>query len=442
MNLTANSATATSIAADVRSGTRTASDVAHEHLARIGSLDESLNAFQSARRAGALADAATVDSHPGRETLPLAGVPVAVKDNMSVAGEPVRHGAAASAGSLTAHDDVLVSRLREAGAVVVGTTRMPELAAWAFTSSAAYGPTRNPHDPTLDPGGSSGGAAVAVAAGMAAAAVGTDGGGSIRVPASACGLVGVKPTRGLVPLPGDLDEHWLGLSVAGPIARTVEDAAALLAVLVGDTGLATSLSPGRIRVAWSLRSPSPLGRPDAHQRAAMTAARPLLEEAGHDVRDDGPSYPATLLNAWGRSWLAGIAQDAERLGLDDAALEPRTRTMVRKGRRLLGKDYDGRADAESWTRRAEEWFGAYDVLVTPVTARVPGPAGGLDGKGYLATYLASAKAVPFCQAWNLAGFPAVTVPLGFRDGLPLAVQLVGVPRAERLLLGVAAQLMA
>jgi amidase len=435
MTTSTRTASALDLATAVREGRRTAVDVVREHLDRIAARDRQLNAFCTVRATAALAEAAAVDASPRRSELPLAGVPVAVKGNIAVAGEPLRHGSAATTATAAPADDELVSRLRTAGCIVVGTTRMPELAAWGFTASAAGGPTRNPWDPSLDPGGSTGGGAAAVAAGLAALALGTDGGGSLRIPGAACGLVGVKPTAGLVPLPGGLDEHWYGLTVAGPIARTAADAAAALAVLSGRPLAAAD--PGSLRVAVSTKSPSPLGRPGAHQRAAVDTAAAALGTRGHRTDRADPPYPATLLNRWGRRWLAGIAQEADALGLDPARLEPRTAAMVRKGRRILRR---GPLPADPWQQQAERWFSSYDVLLTPVVARTPGPAGALTGRGYLATYLASAKAVPFCQAWNLAGFPAVTVPIGVRDGFPLVVQLVGRPGSEALLLGVAAQL--
>jgi amidase len=165
----------------------------------------------------------------------------------------------------------------------------------------------------------------------------------------------------------------------------------------------------------------------------VTAATSLLAERGHQVRRADPPYPATLLNVWGRSWLAGVAREVETLGLDLAALEPRTRTMVRKGRR-------GPGSPAAWQTRALAFFEQHDVLVTPVTARGPGPAGALARKGYRTTYLASARAVPFCQAWNLAGLPALTAPVGVAEGRPLAVQLVGRPGSEELLLALAGDL--
>src|SRR3954451_178228 len=255
------------LAAAVREGRRTAVDVVREHLDRIADRDQELNAFCAVRSGAALAEAAAVDADAHRARLPLAGVPVAVKDNIAVRGEQVRHGSAATSATPASTDDPLVARLRAAGCVVVGTTRMPELAAWGFTASAAGGATRNPWDPARDPGGSTGGGAAAVAAGLAALALGTDGGGSLRIPAAACGLVGVKPTTGLVPLPGGRDEHWYGLTVAGPIVRTAADAAAALSVLGGQP--VAVADPGPLRIAVSGKSPSPLGRPDVHQRAAV-----------------------------------------------------------------------------------------------------------------------------------------------------------------------------
>ncbi|NMN98228.1 amidase [Nocardiaceae bacterium YC2-7] len=432
---------ASEISKAVQSGAMSAVDVVRTHLDRIATLDPQLNAFQSVRRAAALVEAAAIDRHPRRSELPLAGVPVAIKDNIAVAGEQMRHGSAATSTATAQTDDPLVARLRAAGCVVVGTTRMPELAAWAFTASKAFGPTRNPLNPHLNSGGSTGGGAVAVATGMAALALGTDGGGSVRVPAAYCGVVGLKPTKDRIPLPGGQVEHWCGLTVTGPIARTAADAAAAFAVLAGDPHLAELSEPStRLRIARSLRSPSPLGQPDAHQKAAVDAADAALTSLGYEVTKADPSYPATLLNQWGRRWLAGIAIEAEHLGLDEADLEPRTRQMIRRGRRVLEFGGPRPSAQQRWHDRAASFFDNHDILVTPVTARGPGLAGELSEKGYLATYLASARAVPFTQAWNLAGFPALVVPLGERDGLPLAVQLIGAPNTEKQLLTVAAQL--
>lgn len=432
---------ACAIADDVRAGRRTAVDVVAAHLDRIAERDGELNAFQAVRATEALAEAAAVDAHPRRAELPLAGVPVAVKDNTAVAGVALRHGSAATSDEPAPADDELVARVRAAGGVIIGSTRMPELAAWGFTSSRAFGVTRNPLDPHLDPGGSSGGAAAAIAAGMAAVAVGTDGGGSIRIPAACCGLVGVKPTAGLVPLPGGAAEHWCGLSVAGPIARTTADAAALLAVLAGDPALTSPADvPGPLRVACSARPPALPTRADVHQLAALDVATHALRALGHAVAAAHPPYPSTLPQQWQRRWWAGIATDVERLGLDPARLEPRTRAMARRGRRVLRFGGPRPAVAAAWRERATRWFADHDVLVTPAVARRPGRAGALNGRGYAATWLAQATAVPYTPAWNLAGLPAVVVPVGERDGFPLVVQLVGPAGSERLLLALAAAL--
>lgn len=430
---------ATTLADDVRAGRRTAVEVMTEHLDRIAELDPQLNAFQVVRREAALAEAAAVDASSSRSELPLAGVPVAMKDNTAVAGEEVRNGSAATSATPASDDDEVTARVRAAGGVVLGTTRMPELAIWGFTSSQAYGVTRNPWDPDLDPGGSSGGAGSAVASGMAAIAVGTDGGGSIRIPSAACGLVGVKTTRGLLPLPGGVDQHWLGLSVAGPIARTVRDASVLLDVLAGRP--VQPLDPaGRLRVAVSVKSPSPLGRPDKHQRAAVDLAQARLVAARHQVDNGSPAYPLTMLNDWTAVWLAGIAEDIDNFAEDEERLEARTRTMAGWGRRIAKRGGPDLSKGERWREKAIEFFAHHDVLVTPAVARTPGRAGAMKDHGFARTYLASARSVPFTQAWNWAGFPAVVVPVGERDGLPLTVQLIGLPDSERQLLAVAAQL--
>ena len=430
---------AAQIATAVRDGRTSAVDVVTTHLARIDRHNGTLGALRATRHALALAEAAEVDARPDRDRLPLAGVPVAIKDNIAVAGEQARHGSAATDPAVAQSDDELVARLRRAGAVVVGISAMPELAAWAYTSSTAYGVTRNPWDVSRDPGGSTGGGAVAVATGMAALALGTDGGGSLRVPAAYCGLVGLKPGQGVVPLPGGVAEHWCGLSAAGPIARTAADAALALAVLGGNEP-APLPHVGRMRIAVSLRCPVPTSRADAHQRAAITLAADRLRALGHEVVEANPPYPPTLVQRWSRRWWAGIALDAEQLGVDENLLEPRTRRMVAKGRRVLRAGGPRPQVATAWRDRASAWFADYDAVLMPTTATTPPAAGAFDGKGYLATFLAAGKSWPYCQAWNLAGLPALSAPVGLRDGLPLSVQLATRAGRELDLLALAARL--
>lgn len=426
------------MAAQVCTGQTSATDILRRHLDRIADLDKELGAFQVVRADRAMAEAAALDARRDRDSLPLAGVPVAIKDNFDVAGEPTRLGSAATSDRPAEGDDELVRRLREAGCIVIGKTRMPELAIWGFTSSGAFGVTRNPWDRTLDPGGSTGGGAVAVATGMAALALGTDGGGSLRIPAAYCGVVGFKPGSGVLPVPGGHATHWYGLTSAGPVARTVGDADAMLAVLEGRpcAGLAT---PGPMRVAVSLRSPSPVGKPDDHNRDAVVQARRRLESLGHRVTVADPPYSPLLTGRWGRHWHAGVAQDAK--ALPSARLEPRTRVIVAKGRRVqrLGGPRAGAAAA--WRRRMIAWLAAYDVLLTPTVASGPPAAGWGDGRGYLTTWAKSAALVPYTPAWNLAGLPAAAIPTGAgADGRPRSVQLVGKPGEEATVLSLASQL--
>lgn len=432
------------IAERVRAGASTAVDVARAHLARVADRDGELGAFEAVDAERVLAEAAGVDARPDRFALPLAGVPVAVKDNVPVAGHATRHGSAATSTAPARRDDELVKRLRRAGAVVVGKTRMPELAAWGFTQSA-LGVTRNPRDPERDPGGSSGGSAAAVAAGMAALALGTDGGGSIRIPAAYCGLVGLKPGSGELPLPGGADEHWCGLTAAGPLARTAADAAVLFAVLAGRDAAAARQAveagePLR-RVAVSLRSPSPLAELSAENRLATVGAAVLLRAGGAVLAAADPPYSGATASHWSVRWQAGVAQHAEALGLDLEAVEPRTATVVRHGRGVLRLGGPRPATAAAWQARVLGWLdaGRHDVLLTPAVAGPPVRAGAMRHRGYLSTTLLSAARVPYTQAWNLAGLPAVVVPVRV-SGRAVGVQLVGRPGDELALLATAARI--
>jgi amidase len=426
---------ATEIVARVRDGLSSAVDVTRAHLRRIAEHDARVGAFQAHDPERVLAEAHGVDTRADRFALPLAGVPVAIKDSVDVSGYPTRHGSAATSTEPARRDDELVRRLRAAGAVVVGKTRMPELAAWGFTHSA-LGTTRNPLDETRDPGGSS---AAAVAARMAAIALGTDGGGSIRIPAAYCGLVGLKPGPGLVPLPGGAAEHWCGLSAAGPLARTAGDAALMLAVLSGqpcDLDL-----PGPARIALSTRNPSPIGRLHADQRAAAVgaAARLRAGPGGATVLLADPPYPRGLTSQWMRRWHAGIAADVAALGLDPAHLDRRTATIARKGGRQLLRPRASTAAA--WRARMIAWLdaGELDMMVGPAVAGPPLGAGSMTGRRYLTTLAVSAARIPFTQAWNLAGLPAVVAPV-LVGGRPVGVQLVGRPGSEAALLAAAARL--
>jgi amidase len=412
-------------------------DLVAAHLERIAALDPAIGAFQVIRADQAMAEAAALAERDDLGELPLPGVPVAIKDNVDVAGEPTRAGSAATSPRPAAADDELVARLRGAGCVVIGKTQMPELAIWPFTEPAAGAASRNPWDRSRTPGGSTGGGAAAVAAGMAALALGSDGGGSIRIPAACCGLFGLKPAPGLVPLPGGRSEHWLGLSAFGPLARTVGDAALMLDVLAGTTNYANPGPPERpLRIAFSARHPLIGAKAVPAVRDALEQATSLLREAGHELVPQSPGYPPTLGFRFNSRWLAGIAQDAE--GLDHSALEPRTQRMVRLGARLSKRARP--ASADRFARYAAEWFTSYDVLMTPTLNRGAFPVGTWDGKGWVRTMLSVANWL-YTPPWNVAGLPAASVPFGRdADGLPIGIQLVGGPGAETTLLGLAAQI--
>lgn len=428
------------LAALVRAGAASAEEIARAHLARIDALEPRLGAYQVVDGEQALRDARGVDGDAGRRAGPLAGVPVAVKDNFDVAGYPTRVGSAATSDRPATRDDELVRRLRGAGAFVIGKTRLPELAIWPFTESAAFGTTRNPWAPERSAGGSTGGGAAAVAARMATLALGTDGGGSIRVPAACCGIFGYKPAPGVVPLPGTAASHWYGLSVPGPLARSPDDAALMLDVLADRVPRPPLSPPPRaLRVALSTRAVLVGGRVDAEVIAATEDAARRLAGAGHRVVPADPPYPADAALRFGRRWLPGIAEDAD--GLDPALLEPRTRAMATAGGLVRRLGLATPVQREPLARRMEAWFGSYDLLVMPTLAAPPVPHGRWDG-GWLATTLGVGRWI-LTPPWNLVGFPAASVPVALsRERLPLAVQLVAPPTGAETILAAAHQLAA
>jgi amidase len=429
--------TASEIAAAVRARKRTAVEVAREHLARIAEYDQRLGAFVAVREDEVLAAAEAVDASPERERLPLAGVPVAIKDNVDVAGYATRHGSAAYPNVPVAEDDELVRRLRQAGAVVIGKTKLPELAIWPFTEPEAFGIACNPWNRDRTPGGSTGGGAAAVACGMAALALGSDGGGSIRIPSACCGVFGLKPAPGVVPLAGGASSHWLGLSAFGPIGRTVADAALMWGVLSGSAPEAVGQPPPELRFAISTRHAVAGARVSAEVKRTVRDTADMLRADGHHARDSDPPYPADLgLRFIGR-WLAGIAEDAGDLA--PALLEPRTRGMARAGRFVQRRGWAPPADRDPFGAAMQRWFADFDVLVMPTLASTAVPVRRWRG-GWLRTALGSANWVMTAQ-WNLAGIAAASVPAGLgENGLPLAVQLVAPAGRERLLLEVAARL--
>ncbi len=430
--------TATAIAAAVRAGDITARAATVDALACIAERDPSIGAFQVVRSEAALVDADAVDAYERRADLPLAGVPIAIKDNVAVTGIATRMGSAATSDAPQQADHEVVRRLRAAGAVVVGVTRTPELCVFGTTDSP-FGVTRNPWDRDHTPGGSSGGAGAAVAAGMVSVAHGNDGMGSIRIPAACCGLVGLKPGLGLVP--ADLGNgSWFDMAENGPLATTVDDCALVLSVLAGNPALAVVGEPGRVRVAVSTRSPIPGVRVAEHWAAAARDVGALLREAGHTVRQASPPYGQKIGTSGHRPLGRGHGTGRSRPSPTADRLQPRTRRHAAVGRAALRAGFPRASGRTSWQRRAEQFFAAHDVLVTPTLAHDPPRAARWAERGWLPNIVSNAWYAPFAAPWNLAGWPAMAVPAGLGPhGLPVSVQLVARPGSEALLLALAGQ---
>ena len=423
-------------AALVRSGEVTPRELVETALERIATLDPQLNAFRTvfAERALAQADAA---KHGGDR--PLLGVPIAVKDDTPVAGECKVLGTNAHGGPEAADAD-FVAALRAAGAIVIGITRTPELAAWPFTETAQGGITRNPWDLQRTSGGSSGGPATAVAAALVPASTASDGAGSIRIPAACCGLFGMKTSRGVVPL-GPAQEVFGGLSVYGFLTRGVEDAALLYEVVSGAPFCAAARrDPAKLRIALSTRiPPGSSARLNGEWRAAAESTAELLRSLGHEVVEQEPSIGPVGLNVVAR-YLAGIDSEAKAIAHPER-LERRTRRLAKLGA------VAGRAAARARRRegadaaRVNAIFDDVDVVLGPTLARAPLPVGKYEGRGAAYTLNGSLRFVPFNGIWNHLGNPACAVPAGFdAAGLPLSVQLVGRIGADETLFSLAHQL--
>lgn len=440
-------------AAALASGRITSVQAVSESLDRIEKSQPTLNAFRIVRRDAALAEAAEADRlRAAGTTAPLLGVPVAVKDDVDVTGEPTAFGCAGDFPPATADSEV-VRRLRAAGAVIVGKTNSPELGQWPFTGGT-FGHTRNPWDRARTPGGSSGGSSAAVAAELVSAALGSDGAGSVRIPASWTNLVGIKPQRGRIsswPEP----EAFNGITVIGPLARTVADAALLLDVVSGShdgdlhrpTPLTVSdavgRNPGSLRIALSLRkpfipTPAPLDPEIAGAAYQMAAVLRLL---GHRVVVDDPAYGMLLgLNFLPRS-LAGVATWLDRLP-DPSLADPRTRANAKSGRALAGAPLRAARAAEPRIgRRVGRFFDEYDIVLAPTTATPPPRIEAIDGISNADTDRVITEHCPYTWPWNVLGWPSVNVPAGFTAaGLPIGLQLMGHESSEPLLVSVAAQL--
>ncbi len=434
----------------IASGEVSSRELVQLYLDRIERHDGRLNAYKTvfAERALLEADQADARRAAGGQR-PLLGVPVAIKDDADIAGEITSFGTRA-AERVASTDQEVVRRLREAGAIVLGKTNVPELTLWPFTETPTFGITRNPWNLEHTPGGSSGGSGAAVAAGLIGAALGSDGLGSIRIPSSFCGLFGIKPQRHRISLAPHTEQlyGWHGLAVYGPIARTVRDAALFLDLTAqtppaqGSFGEAAARAPGRLRIAYSTKPilPQPI---DGRVLRAHEQTVELLRSLGHELVERDPDYPLWLGPHLIARYLRGAYESAVDIGHVER-MELRSRHIVRAGE-LVGEAGIARALASeaALNARLGRVFADHDALLLPCTARPALRVGEYEGRGMLQTMFGGTRLIPFLGTWNATGQPAVSIPAGFTDDadrLPLAVQLVGRPDNEATLLSLAGQL--
>lgn len=431
----------------VRSGQITARTGVVAALQRIHAANPRLNAFTQVLAEEALEAAERLDAggpgHDGR----LAGVPVAIKAESEVAGQVTTYGGRGNT-TPAATDSESVRRLRAAGAIVVGITSMPEFGQFPFTESVAFGVTRNPRAATRTPGGSSGGSAAAVAAGLVPVAMGGDGGGSIRIPSSCCGLVGLKPVRGRVsaaPQPA----VWDALGTVGPLTRTVADTAAVYDVISGNVDVdryRADLLPRSFadslqdetprRVAVVTRANSPAIRVPAEVVRAVTDTADRLAALGHHVEVleerwpfDGAAFVPQFLAALHAS--PGLVEHPERL-------ERRTRTTARMGAAVSGPALRA---AQRAGEKLREKYAGHDVVLSPTLGCLPPELGQLDAAGSVRAMLRAMPMIAFTSLANVTGQPAISLPVAASaDGTPIGVQLLGVQLDETVPLALAAQL--
>ena len=449
-------------AAAVRAGEVTATDLVEAALGAIERLNGEINAFVTLAPDRAREDAAAIDAHDPR---PLAGVPIAIKDiGPLTEGIRTTFGSQVSGDWVPPFDTAIVKKLRAAGAVIVGKTSTPEFGITPVTEPLRFGPTRNPWNPERTAGGSSGGSAAAVASGMGSLAHGNDGGGSIRIPASCCGLVGLKPSRGRVSA-APLVESPSGLVAEGVLTRTVADTAVALDVVAGyewgdpawpnppesTFADAAGRPPGALRVGLCLTPPVAT---DVHADcvAAARETADLIASLGHSVTESVPRWDAEeYVEDFFAIWGAEAAAAAERMGavggrsLDPADTEPLTQELIGRAHRTTGIEIlNALTNLRAYSRRVVRWWADFDVLLTPTLAQPPVPHGALapgpDEPAMEAIYRGM-RFVPFCPPANITGQPAISLPLhASAEGLPVGVQLMGPPGGEELLLALAAQL--
>ncbi|MBM7831172.1 amidase [Agromyces cerinus] len=436
-------------------------ELTEHYLSRVERLNPEVGAFATVTPEAALERARHVAAEVPK-TAPLWGLPLADKDLHLRAGVPTRFGSRVFTDFVPDASDELVQAVDAAGAVSLGKSQTPEFGLPSYTEGVGTIPTRNPWNLALGAGGSSGGAAAAVASGMLPFAPGSDGGGSIRIPAASCGLVGVKPSRGRVPAGSGLTS-LAGLGVAGPLARTVADAALLLDGLIAPSGYpaahrfalraagddgpflgAAIRGEGRFQLGVMTDSPWD----DAYDiaiapeaRAALDVAIEALERLGHGMEAMAPAPEPGYSEAFRTIWQAGAATIPVD-GEPEALLEPLTQWLLARGRALPARQL---AEALAWLTGFEERvirrFASYDAVLTPALALTPRPVGWYDPDDGEHNFAQQVQFTPFTSFVNVSGLPAITVPVSeTANGVPMGVQLIGRPGGEATLFAIAAQL--
>ncbi len=453
----------TELAALIRAGEVSAAELVEISLRRIDELQPTINAFTHVAHESALAAARAT---PSGDPRPFAGVPIAIKDNRAVTGMPLTMGSDLFGDFTPDHDAYLVRRLRDAGFVIVGKTSMPEMGILPTTEPRRFGATRNPWNPERTPGGSSGGSAAAVAAGMVPIAHGNDGGGSIRIPAACCGLVGLRPARGRVSVGPDSGQSFLVSD--GVLTRTVADTAHVLDVLAGpEPGDANWAPPpraggygplteteaelGALRIGLAFNPPLDGATLDPSCEQVARNAAALLESLGHHVQEITPPWSHLNLlpdftRAFGPLVSLTTRLGGQIAGREPAAedVEPLTWALWERARTQDTIKYlTAQSRLESVARSIVQFLAPYDAVLTPALARAPVPIGEIHGRGPdpMGHYRRSGAFTPYTAIVNVTGQPAIALPLyEGDDGLPRAVQVIGPPAREDVLLSLAAQL--
>ncbi|MTJ06333.1 amidase [Anabaena sp. UHCC 0204] len=419
------------------------------YLERIERLNPQLGSYFTVT-----ADLAVTDAIAKTELLtttselpPFFGVPISIKDLNVVAGVTCTYGNPALLNNIPNYDDGVVTRIKQAGFIILGKTATPELGSFPYTEPVGFTPARNPWNLEYTPGGSSGGAASSVAAGLSAIAQGSDGGGSIRGPAACCGLVGIKPARGRV-TKAPVGDRLGGIAVNGPIARTVADAAAMLDVISGYfTGdpywlpdpqpsflASTQVKLENLNIAFSTNI-FPFGEADANCQQGVIKTIQLLEQFGHQITEKSPDL-SNLIEPFKIVWQAGVAA----AGIPSEALQPLNRWLLAKSG-SVAEYLQALAQMQIVSRQIIAFFDTVDVLVLPVYLHSPIPVGAWADLSPEETFAKIVHWVSPCPVANATGLPAIALPVGFdSNGLPLSVQLIGKPAAESTLISLAAQL--